>query len=101
MCLELFYGFTDGEQGHIKSDEDDYESGFLSEEEETHIMGGEGFSPEELAKAEARFTESFAKVEWFTFRNFYFSWIILKWEILQLVILENVWSLFCASKNFT
>ena len=36
---------------------DDYDDGDLSDEEETLLMGGEGFSVEELAAAEARFTQ--------------------------------------------
>ena len=36
---------------------DDYDDGDLSDEEETLLMGGEGFSVGELAAAEARFTQ--------------------------------------------
>ena len=34
---------------------DDYADDVLSEEEETVMLGGEGFSPEQLAEAEKRF----------------------------------------------
>lgn len=37
---------------------DDYEAGdYLSEEDETALLGGEGFSPEQLAEAEKRFQD--------------------------------------------
>ena len=40
------------------SAEDDYEAGdYLSEEDETALLGGEGFSPEQLAEAEKRFQD--------------------------------------------
>lgn len=36
---------------------DDYDNDYLSEEEETMQLGGEGFSAEQLAEAEKRFQE--------------------------------------------
>lgn len=43
---------------------DDFEEGEdLSEEEDTLILGGEGFSTEELAAAEARFTQELAMAQ--------------------------------------
>ena len=42
--------------------DDDFDGNNLSEEEETQLLGGEGFSPEQLAAAEKRFEEQMVGV---------------------------------------
>ena len=41
----------------IESTTDDYDMDYLSEEEETLQLGGEGFTPQQLAEAEKRFQD--------------------------------------------
>jgi len=41
----------------VNSGTDDYNVDYLSEEEETEQLGGEGFTPQQLAEAEKRFQD--------------------------------------------
>jgi hypothetical protein len=41
----------------MQSGSDDYDVDYLSEEEETQQLGGEGFTPQQLAEAEKRFQD--------------------------------------------
>lgn len=48
--------------GPAESAGDDYDEDMLSEEEETLVLGGDGFSPEQLAEAEKRFQDHLVRL---------------------------------------
>lgn len=46
----------------VEGGTDDYDVDYLSEEEETLQLGGEGFTPQQLAEAEKRFQDQLVRV---------------------------------------